>query len=332
LRGAPTEAATCAYLDLASARLPDYGCNTARLFFAAGHSDSAIGGSLASGHQTLCLSDRGIGVHADGAATGSCQLRYPWHAVENLYCKDRRFVVDLVPPNEQSLLEDADKQLMAALADPTTVLSAVSRKASTSLPATAGAATLSWRADSTAAARGIFEFAVSQHRFTLDFAASAAAAAAASSGGPAAHLSGLSGGGDSGCCSCRSSGSSLLRRPSLDRISTSSADATPVRVSKRQQPQQQRGSPAGGSDSVDRCGCHSRSPSPPRLRLRAPRTLPPATTKPAKLPASPPSHTRPSTGWLWPPLPLPPPPSPPPSTPVRLEAAGSNPLRFVCLP
>uniref|UniRef100_A0A1I8F405 FERM_C domain-containing protein n=1 Tax=Macrostomum lignano TaxID=282301 RepID=A0A1I8F405_9PLAT len=226
--------------------------NTARLFFAAGHSDSAIGGSLASGHQTLCLSDRGIGVHADGAATGSCQLRYPWHAVENLYCKDRRFVVDLVPPNEQSLLEDADKQLMAALADPTTAV----RRVAESFDFFAG------YPPAPPPCLGGPTAPPPLHRFTLDFAASAAAAAAASSGGPAAHLSGLSGGGDSGCCSCRSSGSSLLRRPSLDRISTSSADATPVRVSKRQQPQQQRGSPAGGSDSVDRCGCHSRSPSP----------------------------------------------------------------------
>uniref|UniRef100_A0A1I8FNL5 Protein kinase domain-containing protein n=1 Tax=Macrostomum lignano TaxID=282301 RepID=A0A1I8FNL5_9PLAT len=138
-----------------------------------------------------------------------------------------------------------------------------------------------------------------------------------------AHLSGLSGGGDSGCCSCRSSGSSLLRRPSLDRISTSSADATPVRVSKRQQPQQQRGSPAGGSDSVDRCGCHSRSPSPATPAPSGAADSPACNDKASKTagvaPFSHPAIDRLALAAAC--RCLGPPPSPPSSTPARLVAA-----------
>uniref|UniRef100_A0A1I8FE84 FHA domain-containing protein n=1 Tax=Macrostomum lignano TaxID=282301 RepID=A0A1I8FE84_9PLAT len=252
----------------------------------------------------LCaLSDRGHrSSRCDGAARPAslpAQVS-TWHALKISNCKDRRFVVDLVAANDQqSLLEDADKQLMAALLLTQPLCCPPCRgKPSTSLPATAGAEHLVLAADQHRAARESFEFAdlrSTGSRWTSP--PSAAAAAAASQRIPAAHLSGLSGGGRQRLRAAGAAGSSCCGTQAW------------IGVSKRQQ--------AAASSSGDH-GWRQRLcrrqlaglPQPvaePRhaCAFGRRRTLPPANDEASKTAGVAAILTRrPSTGWLWPPLPL----------------------------
>uniref|UniRef100_A0A1I8FBL9 C2H2-type domain-containing protein n=1 Tax=Macrostomum lignano TaxID=282301 RepID=A0A1I8FBL9_9PLAT len=178
-----------------------------------------------------------------------------------------------------------------------------SRKASTSLPGyRAGAATLSWRADSTAARSWnlrVCRLPAPVHAGLRRLRCCRLQRLQRRPGGAPLWLSG---GGDSGCCSCRSSGSSLLREdPALDRISTVLSRCHPSQRCPKtgSQPQQHGITGLVSSDSVDRCALPQAGREPATPASFGRRGLPACpTTKPAKLHGVAPFSHPAITGWF----------------------------------
>uniref|UniRef100_A0A1I8FPG1 Uncharacterized protein n=1 Tax=Macrostomum lignano TaxID=282301 RepID=A0A1I8FPG1_9PLAT len=136
-----------------------------RLFFRRRHSDSAMASSLASGIRLWCLSDRGIGVTADGAATGSC------HAHNSL-------PISIVKKETTENYKTASRLQAVRRVAKARLLCRLARRPPPCLGGPTAPPPLVESSSLPSPSTG----------FTLDFAASAAAAAAASSAAGGAPL------------------------------------------------------------------------------------------------------------------------------------------------